>query len=121
VGFIFIVDVCIEEEELRFLKNEMLHVISQLPEKSMVGLVSFGSMVSVHDLKCTDCSRVLVLHCERELSSDKVTFSFELFSFVSGNNAKLKVLQHHRVVSLQNMLELVVTCKIEAILWINRS
>jgi protein transport protein SEC23 len=76
VGFVFVVDACIEEEELRFLKNEMLHVIAQLPEKSMVGLVSFGSMVWLHDLKCTDCSRVLVLHGERELSSDKVTSSF---------------------------------------------
>ncbi|KAJ4753488.1 Protein transport protein SEC23 [Rhynchospora pubera] len=72
VGFVFVVDVCTEAEELGFLKNEMLHVLAQLPEKAMVGLVSFGSMVWVHDLKSTDCSRVLVLHGERELSSDKI-------------------------------------------------
>ncbi|KAJ3673321.1 hypothetical protein LUZ60_006695 [Juncus effusus] len=72
VGFVFVVDLCAEEDELRVLKNELLRVVSQLPEKSMVGLVSFDSMVFVHDLKSTDCSRVLVLHGERELSSNKI-------------------------------------------------
>lgn len=68
----FVVDACSPAEELRALKNELLHVVAQLPENAMVGLVTFDSMVSVHDLGLAECSRVVLLHGERELSSDQV-------------------------------------------------
>ncbi|GFZ14149.1 Sec23/Sec24 protein transport family protein [Actinidia rufa] len=67
----FVVDVSSSEEELRALKNELLHVVSQLPENALVGLVTFDSMVRVHDLGFTECLRVVVLHGERELSSEQ--------------------------------------------------
>ncbi|CAL5413432.1 unnamed protein product [Camellia sinensis] len=70
-AFVFVVDVCTPEEELRVLKNELLLVVSQLPENALVGLVTFDSMVSVHDLGFAECLRVVVLHGERELSSDQ--------------------------------------------------
>ena len=71
-AFVFVVDVSSSEAELRALKNELLHVVSQLPESALVGLVTFDSMVRVHDLGFTECLRVVVLHGERELSSDQV-------------------------------------------------
>uniref|UniRef100_A0A1D1Y1A2 Protein transport protein SEC23 n=2 Tax=Anthurium amnicola TaxID=1678845 RepID=A0A1D1Y1A2_9ARAE len=71
-AFVFVVDTCSPEEELLALKNEILHVLAQLPESSLVGLVSFGSMVAVHDLAFSDCSRSVVLHGERELASEKI-------------------------------------------------
>ncbi|KAK8943846.1 hypothetical protein KSP40_PGU022460 [Platanthera guangdongensis] len=71
-AFVFVVDVCSPEEELRALKNEILHVVANLPENSLVGLVSFGSMVWVHDLGYTECSRVVLFSGDRELSSVKV-------------------------------------------------
>ncbi|KAG0455565.1 hypothetical protein HPP92_024857 [Vanilla planifolia] len=71
-AFVFVVDVCSAAEELRALKNEILHVVAQLPENALVGLVSFGSMVWVHDLCYTDCSRVVLFCGDRELSSSKI-------------------------------------------------
>ncbi|XP_057959560.1 protein transport protein SEC23 G isoform X2 [Malania oleifera] len=71
-AFVFVVDICSANEELRTLKNELLLVVSQLPENAMVGLITFDSMVHVHDLGFSDCSRVVVFHGERELSSDKI-------------------------------------------------
>ncbi|ONK60588.1 uncharacterized protein A4U43_C08F20200 [Asparagus officinalis] len=38
----------------------------------MVGLVSFGEMVWVHDLGFSECSRILLFAGDRELSSDKI-------------------------------------------------
>ncbi|KAK3043485.1 hypothetical protein RJ639_002064 [Escallonia herrerae] len=70
--FVFVVDGCLEgEEELRGLKNALLHVVARLPESALVGLVVFDSMVRVYDLGFTECFRVVVFHGERELSSDK--------------------------------------------------
>lgn len=71
-AFVFVVDACSAAEELRALKNELLHVLAQLPENTMVGLVTFDSMVCVHDLCFVECSRVVLFHGDRELSSDQV-------------------------------------------------
>eukprot|EP00268_Persea_americana_P036418 TRINITY_DN3589_c1_g1_i1.p1 TRINITY_DN3589_c1_g1~~TRINITY_DN3589_c1_g1_i1.p1 ORF type:complete len:801 (-),score=119.10 TRINITY_DN3589_c1_g1_i1:489-2891(-) len=71
-AFVFVIDACSAVEELGALKNEILHVIAQLPESALVGLVSFGGMVRVHDLGFSECSRAVVFHGERELSSDQI-------------------------------------------------
>lgn len=79
-SFVFVVDVFSSPEELRALKNEILHVVAQLPENALVGLVSFGSMVWVHDLGFTDCSRAVLFCGDRELTSEKVKiFTHSLF------------------------------------------
>lgn len=84
-GFVFVVDVCTVEEELRALKRELLLVVEQLPESALVGLVTFDSMVRVHDLGFTDCSRVVLFHGEREVFPEQVSF----FQPNSGKSAKL--------------------------------
>lgn len=71
-GFLFVVDTCQPAEDLQHLKNEILHIFSQLPENAMVGLVSFGAMVNVHHLSYSDCSRAIVFHGGRELSATQV-------------------------------------------------
>ncbi|KAL6007340.1 hypothetical protein ACLOJK_032837 [Asimina triloba] len=71
-AFVFVVDTCMDEAELQAVKGELLHIVAQLPEDALVGLVSFGAMVMVHDLGFGECSRVVLLHGERELSSAQV-------------------------------------------------
>ncbi|KAL3507749.1 hypothetical protein ACH5RR_033131 [Cinchona calisaya] len=70
-AFVFVVDACTAEEELRVLKSELLHVITRLPENSFVGLVVFDSMVKVYDLGFSECFRVVLFHGEREISSEQ--------------------------------------------------
>ncbi|XP_073013046.1 protein transport protein SEC23 G [Typha latifolia] len=71
-AFVFVVDVSSGNEELRTLKNEILHILAELPENALVGLVSFGAMVWVHDLGLSEYSRVMVFAGDRELSSEKI-------------------------------------------------
>ncbi|XP_044499496.1 protein transport protein SEC23 [Mangifera indica] len=71
-AFVFVVDGCMEKDEIKAVKHELLRVIEQLPENALVGLVVFDSMVMVHDLGFNECSRVVILHGERELSSEKI-------------------------------------------------
>ncbi|KAJ7979943.1 Protein transport protein SEC23 [Quillaja saponaria] len=70
-AFVFVVDTCSAEEELQALKNELLRVVEQLPDHALVGLITFDSMVYVHDIGFSECSRVVIFHGERELSSDQ--------------------------------------------------
>ncbi|CAA6658994.1 unnamed protein product [Spirodela intermedia] len=83
-AFVFVVDTCSPEDELGAMKNEISHVLAQLPESSLVGLVSFGSMVAVHDLAFSDCSRAVILSGERDLPSDKVILLFESLFVTAG-------------------------------------
>ncbi|KAM6545597.1 hypothetical protein CsatB_026333 [Cannabis sativa] len=70
-AFVFVVDACSAVDEFRALKNELMRVIEQLPENALVSLVTFDSMVHVHDLGFSECSKVVMFHGERELSSDQ--------------------------------------------------
>lgn len=74
-GFVFVVDACSVDEELRVLKNELLHIVADLPDNCLVGLVVFDSMVRVFDLGFSECFRVVVFHGEREISSNQVLCS----------------------------------------------
>ncbi|KAJ4846233.1 hypothetical protein Tsubulata_012548 [Turnera subulata] len=71
-AFVFVVDACTDEEELRAVKNELLLVVEKLPENSLVGLVAYDSMVRVYDLGFSECTRVVVFHGDREVSSEQV-------------------------------------------------
>ncbi|KAJ0262599.1 Protein transport protein SEC23 [Hirschfeldia incana] len=71
-AFVFVVDVCMAEEELRALRSEIMLVIEQLPESSLVGLITFDSMVRVYDLGFSECSKVVVFHGERELPPQQI-------------------------------------------------
>ncbi|CAF1987783.1 hypothetical protein Bca4012_077759 [Brassica carinata] len=71
-AFVFVVDASMAEEELRALRSELLLVIEQLPESSLVGLITFDSMVRVYDLGFSECSKVVVFHGERELPPEQI-------------------------------------------------
>ncbi|KAJ8764595.1 hypothetical protein K2173_006467 [Erythroxylum novogranatense] len=71
-AFVFVVDACTTVEELVALKNELLFVVEQLPQNALVGLVVFDSMVRVYDLCFSECSKVVVFHGEREVSSEQI-------------------------------------------------
>ena len=71
-ALVFVVDVSSAEDELRALKKELLLVMEQLPENTLVGLVTFDSMVYVHDLGYSECSKIVVFHGDREFPSNQV-------------------------------------------------
>ncbi|XP_031487481.1 protein transport protein SEC23 [Nymphaea colorata] len=70
--FVFVLDTAMAEDEFQVLKKEILHVVAQLPDSCLVGLVTFSSMVHVHDVSDADCSRAVVFHGERDLSPHQI-------------------------------------------------
>lgn len=59
--------------KLQDMKVEIKHVISLLPEYVLVGLISFGANVAVHELGFHEIPKSYVLHGERELSASEVS------------------------------------------------
>ncbi|KAI9084698.1 hypothetical protein K1719_033342 [Acacia pycnantha] len=71
-AFVFVVDISSSSEELQSLKNELLLVLEKFPENALVGLITFDSMVYLYDMGYSECSRNVLFHGERAISSNQV-------------------------------------------------
>lgn len=60
------------EEELGFAKDALSRAIELLPENALVGFISFGTQVQVHELGYTDMSKVYVFRGSKEMTKDQV-------------------------------------------------
>lgn len=71
-GFLFVLDTCMEAEDLQALKTAVIQILGIMPETALVGLISFGTMVHVHELGYTDCSKAYVFRGDRDIPSQQV-------------------------------------------------
>lgn len=67
--FIFVVDTCLSEEELKALKESMQTALSLLPADALVGLITYGRMVELHELNVQGISRAYVFKVGLQLIS----------------------------------------------------
>ena len=59
--FMFVVDVCNHEDELKELADSLTQALNLLPEDSLVGFISYGANVNVYELGFDTCSTVLLV------------------------------------------------------------
>lgn len=50
--FLFVVDTCMDDEELGALKDSLQMSLSLLPPNALVGLITFGNVVQVTKIIC---------------------------------------------------------------------
>lgn len=48
--FLLVVDTCMDDEELGALKDSLQMSLSLIPQNALIGLITFGKMVLVHEL-----------------------------------------------------------------------
>lgn len=70
--FIFLVDTCMDEEELDALKDSLQMSLSLLPPNALVGLITFGKMIQVHELGTEGCSKSYVFRGTKDLTAKQV-------------------------------------------------
>ncbi|XP_076884878.1 protein transport protein SEC23 F-like [Bidens hawaiensis] len=70
--YLFVLDTCMIEEELGFARSALQQALEFLPENALVGFVSFGTQVQVHELGYSDMSKVYVFRGSKEMSKDQV-------------------------------------------------
>lgn len=70
--FLFVVDTCVDEEELGHLRDALQQTINLLPEDSYVGLITYGTLVHVHELGYGDCPKSYVFRGEKEYAPQKL-------------------------------------------------
>jgi len=70
--FLLLVDTCVDEEEMDELKDSLQQTLNLIPENALVGLITFGTHVMVHDLGFTDCPKAYVFRGTKEYSAQRV-------------------------------------------------
>ncbi|XP_050292661.1 protein transport protein SEC23 [Quercus robur] len=70
--FVFVLDTCMIEEEMGYVKSSLRRAIGLLPENALVGFVSFGTQVQVHELGFSDMSKVYVFRGSKDVTKDQI-------------------------------------------------
>eukprot|EP00126_Sphaerothecum_destruens_P008410 Sdes_comp20201_c0_seq1m13515 len=70
--FLFVVDTCLDEEDLQALKDSLIMSLSLLPENSLVGLITYGTTVQFHELGYSDCSKSYIFRGTKEFSAKQI-------------------------------------------------
>ena len=72
--FLFLIDTCMDLEELSALKESIQLGLSLLPTNSLVGLVTFGKMVAVHELSPGNegCAKSYVFRGTKDVSAKQL-------------------------------------------------
>ncbi|RIA99066.1 protein transporter SEC23 [Glomus cerebriforme] len=70
--FLFVVDTCLEDDDLKALKDSLVVSLSLLPPKALVGLITFGTMTQVHELGYSECPKSYVFRGTKEYSSKQI-------------------------------------------------
>nr|DAD19315.1 TPA_asm: hypothetical protein HUJ06_020778 [Nelumbo nucifera] len=78
--FLFVVDSCIIEEELGFLKSALSQAIDLLPDNSLVGFITFGTYVHVHELGFGLIPKTYVFKGSKEISKDQILEQMNFFA-----------------------------------------
>ena len=71
-AYMFVVDVCLIEEELSALKQSLTQALSLLPENASVGLITYGTHVHVHELGFDECPKSYVFRGSKEFTSQQI-------------------------------------------------
>ncbi|GAB4844212.1 Protein transport protein S23 C [Ancistrocladus abbreviatus] len=70
--YLFVVDTCIIEEEMVLLKSALSQAFELVPDNALVGFVTFGSFVQVHELGFGGIPKSYVFKGSKECTKDRV-------------------------------------------------
>ncbi|KAH7307230.1 hypothetical protein KP509_22G050800 [Ceratopteris richardii] len=81
--FIFVIDTCVLEEELKFLKSALIQAIGLLPSQVLVGLITFGTLVHVHELGFSEIPKSYVFKGSKDVTKEEIIDSLGLVDGIS--------------------------------------
>lgn len=70
--FLLIVDTCIDDEDMQALRDSLIMSLSVMPQHALVGLITFGTTVQVHELSAAGCPKAYVFRGTKDVSSRDV-------------------------------------------------
>eukprot|EP00041_Stephanoeca_diplocostata_P017970 m.372535 g.372535 ORF g.372535 m.372535 type:complete len:779 (+) comp20875_c0_seq2:182-2518(+) len=67
--FLFVMDLCLDEEDLQALKESVVMSLSLLPPNALVGLITYGTTVQLHELGVEGICKSYVFRGTKELET----------------------------------------------------
>jgi len=70
--YLLVIDTCLDEEDLNALKESLQMALSLLPPHALIGLITFGRMVHVHELGCEGISKSYVFRGTKDVTAKQL-------------------------------------------------
>ena len=70
--YLFVVDTCLDEEDLNALKESLQMSLSLLPPNALSGLITYGRMVHIHELCCDGISKSYVFRGTKDITAKQL-------------------------------------------------
>ncbi|XP_052698712.1 protein transport protein Sec23A-like isoform X1 [Crassostrea angulata] len=70
--YLIVLDTCMDEEDLQAVKESLQMSLSLLPPNALIGLITYGKMVQVHELGCEGCSKSYVFRGTKDLTAKQI-------------------------------------------------
>ncbi|GAA98427.1 hypothetical protein E5Q_05113 [Mixia osmundae IAM 14324] len=70
--FLYVVDTCLDPEDLKALKEVLILSLSLIPPNALVGLVTYGTMTQVHELGYSECAKSYVFRGTKEYAPARI-------------------------------------------------
>lgn len=71
--FMFIVDICQDEDNLNALKESLTISLSFLPPNALIGFIAFGTMVQVYDLGSEKINKSYIFRGDKEYTEKQIS------------------------------------------------
>ncbi|KAJ3446774.1 protein transport protein sec23 [Anaeramoeba flamelloides] len=78
VCYLFVLDLCTDSDEFELVKESLLEAITLLPENAIVGLITFGKHVRVHELTFSQLPKSYIIRGDKRHSTESVKEMLEL-------------------------------------------
>ncbi|KAJ3497079.1 hypothetical protein NMY22_g19738 [Coprinellus aureogranulatus] len=82
--FLFVVDTCLDEEDLKALRDAIVVSLSLIPPYALVGLITYGTMTQVHEIGYPECSKSYVFRGGKDYQPKQIQ---EMLGLSSQNRA----------------------------------
>lgn len=70
--FMFVLDLCLDEDDLKALKETIVVSLSLLPPNALVGLITYGTMAQVHELAYAECPKSFVFRGSKDYQPKQI-------------------------------------------------
>lgn len=92
-AFIFLIDTCMSEEDLGELKDSLRQTLNLLPEESLIGIVSFGTLINIHEVGSSEFPKTYVFRGTKQYTSNELKQLLCLGANITGTFQQLSTQQ----------------------------
>ncbi|KAI8912659.1 hypothetical protein EDD86DRAFT_201949 [Gorgonomyces haynaldii] len=109
--FLYVVDTCLDEEDLKSLRDSLIVSLNLLPQNALVGLITFGTMAHIHEIGFPDCPKSYVFRGSKEYTGKQVAEMLGLTGSAAPLRPGQQPVQQQGLTGIARFLQPVAQCE----------